>query len=86
MANSGVGKGVLLTASSRMLAQPIVIRHFCRANPTCDAMTKAAALLLTLLMLLTACGGGTPMKPCPDPDPDPISPCATSHSKTYGGS
>jgi hypothetical protein len=42
--------------------------------------------LIVLIFVLAGCAAGRPMTACPDPDPDPISPCATSHSKTYGGS
>ena len=52
--------------------------------PHLEAMSKAA-LFLTLIIVLTSCSGGAPMTACPDPDPNPISPCATSHSHTYGG-
>jgi hypothetical protein len=42
--------------------------------------------LIVLIFVLAGCAAGRPMTACPDPDPDLISPCATSHSKTYGGS
>jgi hypothetical protein len=45
----------------------------------------ASALVIVLIFVLAGCAAGRPMTACPDPDPDPISPCATSHSKTYGG-
>lgn len=42
-------------------------------------------VVLSLLCVLAGCSAGAQTAACPDPDPNPISPCATSHSRTYGG-